>query len=251
MNIVVGGTGFVGSTLARGIEFGASFSSGNIGEFKHVPDGCDLYLCCPTAQKWLVDKNPVGDLLSAMSIVETLRSRRFRAVYLFSTIDVYCESPVGSDEDVVPTFRRIGYGHNRRAFEMACMGSLECQRFMSFRLPALFGAGLKKNVIYDIMNGHRLEHLNSNSSYQWYDMGDLLGDVRKCEQIHQGGVFNLFNEPVETSELCLKVFGKEFGASGGRIFYDHRTKFCRGGYMRSREEVLEKLRRFVSEHSSK
>ena len=44
------------------------------------------------------------------------------------------------------------------------------QNYLIIRLPGIFGTGLKKNVIYDLMNKNELQKIYSNDYFQWYDL---------------------------------------------------------------------------------
>jgi hypothetical protein len=47
-----------------------------------------------------------------------------------------------------------------------------------FRLPALFGHGLKKNALYDMMNKNQVEKLRSHWHFQWYSVNWLWKDIQ-------------------------------------------------------------------------
>ena len=249
MKILVGHTGFVGSTLKREFSYDLLFNSSNMDGLANLPDGCEIHLACLPAKKWVADANNSDDLSVVTSIFSKIIGRRYATVCLISTIDVYCHSPAGADEDHAPGFQFAGYGHNRRLFELLC-STLSCERLIVARLPALFGRGLRKNLLYDLMKGHRVEFVNRNSRYQWYDMEDLGADISEIlKSTQQSRTVNLFPEPIETREMMERVFGFVCGSEGARLDYDFRTKHSASGYIRGRDEMLEKLRRFVASNS--
>jgi len=111
MKILVGYSGLIGKTLSDGIDFDFKFNSSNIDEYdKITPDDCDLYLSCLPAAMWSVNSNLVGDLENLLNIAKKLGNKRYRNVFLFSTIAVYCDSPEDSDETFLPQFNKTIYG---------------------------------------------------------------------------------------------------------------------------------------------
>jgi hypothetical protein len=118
MKVIVGNTGLVGSTLSDSIKFDLSFNSKNINEFPSQEiDGCDLYLSCLPATKWLVNQDVVGDLENLIDLIKIFKSKSYRNVYVISTIDVYGDSPQNTDENYQPNFKNSNYGSNRLLFE--------------------------------------------------------------------------------------------------------------------------------------
>ena len=72
-NIIVGYTGFVGQTLCDDMTFHYKFNSKNLHEIENCPEGCNLYLSCLPATKWMVNKNVSGDIDNIISIINYLR----------------------------------------------------------------------------------------------------------------------------------------------------------------------------------
>ena len=95
------------------------------------------------------------------------------------------------------------YGSNRFRLEEAIRGRFPETRVV--RLPSLFGPGLKKNVIYDLLNGNQVEKINPTSSFQYYDLGSLWEHVSLV--IREGiPVIHLFPEPVTRAEIIDRFF---------------------------------------------
>ena len=82
-----------------------------------------------------------------MTRLSALRSRRF---VLISSIAVLSDFAAGFDEDNARFQTELAYGRHRRALEEFCEDHFEdC---LILRLPALFGTGLRKNFIFDLLN---------------------------------------------------------------------------------------------------
>lgn len=245
MNILVGDTGFVGSFLSKQIDFSFSFNSKNIHEFSCVSNGCNIYLACLSAKKWLVNQNTQDDLKNMFNIIDVLKNRIYENIYLISTIDVYCESPMGVNEDYIPKFSKISYGSNRYLFELMVKQYLVFKKIKIFRLPSLFGQGLKKNVLFDLLNKNELEKINFNSVFQWYDLSDLKYHLNKE---YNQEIVNLFTEPIETYFLCKHLFNIDVNLNQNKIEYNYKTKISEIGYIESKQSVLQKLRKFKNEY---
>ena len=166
---------------------------------------------------------------------------------LVSTVDVF-ETPVGVDESA-PADARHAYGRHRRMLEQLCEERFGAQ---VLRLPGLFGPGLKKNAVYDLLHENQVEKIHPDSTYQFYDVRHLWPDAQKA---HAAGIrlLHLATEPVAMSEVARRCFGRELRApTSAPARYDLRSRHAalwggRGGYLRSRDEVLRGLERFVAE----
>lgn len=245
MNILVGNTGFVGKNLKEKINFDYQFNSSNIEKLLECPSECDIYLSCLPATKWKVNQNLYQDIQTINQLINIIKGNKYNNVYLISTIDVYSDSPLEVDEDYKPNFSSLNYGSNRLFFEYYLKEVIDCKNFYVFRLPALFGKNLKKNIIFDLINNNQLEKINLNSYYQWYDLNDLADHIRQLSSF-DGGVFNLFTEPVYTQDLVKKFFSdKEIGYFGDVINYNYKTKYHNTGYFYNSQESLIKIKNFL------
>lgn len=246
MQIIIGDTGLIGKTLCDKIKFDFKFNSKNIKDINRVvSNGSDLYLSCLPAEKWKVNQNPTKDIQNILDILKNIRTKSFRNIYLFSTIDVYSDCPLMSDEDLEPAVTSFNYGNNRRMFEMLIKKELVYEDYKIIRLPALYGKYIKKNIIFDILNNNNINDININSIYQWYNLEDLHNDLKeiKCSKEK---IFNLFPEPVKTIDILNRIGINNIGMFGNLIEYNFCTNKKESRYWNDRDYVLSGIERFFN-----
>lgn len=247
-NALIGYTGFVGGELDRQIPFCARFNSRNIGAIRGMSFDT-LYCAGVSAVKWQANRDPEKDLGGMVSLIAALQSVRVKRFILISTVDVYA-NPCGVDENTFCTLAELHpYGVHRRMLENFIQ-----ERFVGahiVRLPGLFGRGLKKNVIYDLMHDNCLDQMDPEGLFQFYNLEYLAADIEVAVN-NRLSLVNFATEPVSVREIALQCFGKalpqSFSSSPPR--YDMRTRYAghyggRGGYLYSREQVLNDIERFV------
>lgn len=149
MDALVGYTGFVGSNLMARHAFDAAFNSSNISEaFGLGPDL--LVFAGLRAEKFIANKEPEKDLESIRTAMRNIEAIRPKRLALISTIDVYPDPSGKSEADAIDESLLEPYGKHRLMLERWAKGRFEhCH---VFRLPGLYGANLKKNFIFDMMN---------------------------------------------------------------------------------------------------
>lgn len=247
VKILVGNTGLVGKTLCESIEFTHTFNTKNIHEFSSiVKDGAEIYLSCLPATKWIVNKNLKRDIENINYIINMISQHEYKKVVLFSTIDVYNDSPLNVDEDYFPNLKGLSYGNNRYLFEMFVQQFVKTQSLKVFRLSALYNKHIKKNILFDLLNSNNVQSINKNSKYQWYNLDNLHLDIEKYQKKYPNEVvFNLFPEPIETQQI-LELFPKVETSFSNRIEYNYRTKYSNFGYSNSANDVICDIRKFVN-----
>ena len=145
---LIGYTGFVGSNILLQQPFGFTYNSKNIEEIKNKT--FDLIVCAGApGTKWIANKNPEADLASINKLIENLQTVTCKKLVLISTIDVY--SPVlGVNENTKIDLSTLQpYSKHRRMLEEFVENKFDS---LVIRLPGIFGTGLKKNVIFDLLN---------------------------------------------------------------------------------------------------
>lgn len=146
---VIGHTGFVGQTLLAQHGFAAGFNSATI---QQAEGQAFATLVCAAAPGSMFEANrfPDRDARAIDSLIESLSRIRASRFVLISTIAVLDRFDGGATETTA-TFREdLAYGRNRRRLEVFCEGHFD--RCLILRLPALFGPGLRKNFIFDLLN---------------------------------------------------------------------------------------------------
>ena len=257
MKYLIGYTGLVGSNLMSQTTFDEAFNSSNIKTFKSKDrSGSDLYLSCLPASKWIVNQNIQADLKNINNIIEELKNFNYNNIYLMSTIDTYCDSPMRSSESSRQIFRQDSYGSNRKLFEDLVSQKLNYNSLRIFRLAALFGKGLKKNIIYDLMNENQINKVNLYSYFQWYDLKDLYSDIKNLSKLFKNqNVFNLFPEPLSTYEIVKNLFPNHLSSvdvdPNNIKVYDFHSDLFDDRYIYGKNESLNKIKLFVDEFSNK
>ncbi len=245
---LIGHTGFVGSTLARTLSFGASFNSSTISQI--AGQTFDTVVCAGApAVKWAANKDPQGDLDNLNTLMEAVRQVRAKRFVLISTIDVYVK-PNGADESDDPGEHHEAYGRNRRALELFTQANFEQSTII--RLPGLFGDGFKKNIIFDLIHNNQTDKINPATRFQWYPMDRLHADTMTAIE-SEVDVLNLAPEPIATSELLSAFFpdAEVAPASLPAADYDMHTRYAgllggAGRYHISAPSVMDSLGAFIA-----
>jgi len=249
---LIGHTGFIGGNLARQTTFTDCFNSKNIAEIqgRHF----DLMVCSGvTATKWWANQNAVEDRERIDSLLDHLRDVKARRVFVISTVDVYPVTRAVDESFDCHSVPNHAYGENRLYFEeqMSTLfpGAKIC------RIGGVFGPGLKKNLIYDLLHDNGVEKINLDSSFQFYNVEHLWADLTSMDQ--RGlKLVNFLTEPVTMREVVVCAFpDKSVGSEPAPVAaYDVHTRYASemggtGHYLESRGAVLRGLQQFVAQQT--
>lgn len=244
-----GHTGFVGSNLARQASFDHCFNRANIAA--SAGSRFELVVCCAApAAKWLANREPEADAANLRDLMTSLAAIEADRFVLVSTVDVY---PVPACVDETTDIEAGGhpYGRNR----------LQLERFIGdrfsdatvVRLPALFGPGLKKNLLYDLLAERPLSFTHPSSTFQFWNV-ERLWDVVGTALGLGVRLLNVTAEPVRAARVAGEVFGRDLGqppAGTEKQEYDVRSIHAHhwgsdDGYLYHADQVLDELRAFVA-----
>ncbi len=249
---LLGYTGYVGSTLLAQTQFDGLYNSKNIESIKGKE--YDLAICAAApAVKWKANQFPVEDLENINKLMNALKDVKTNKFVLISTVDVY-QKPVDVDEF---TFIDPGliepYGKHRFYLEQYIRENFADT--LIIRLPGLFGKGLKKNFIYDIIHNNALHLTHYRSEFQFYNMNRIWIDIQVALK-HKLSLVNFATEPVSAEEIAHQSVGLAFEnvTEKSPVRYNMKSKFAHAfnpnaseGYMSSKEEVLSEIRSFIAE----
>ena len=244
---LIGHTGFVGGNLLRQRPFDALFNSTNIEAI--AGRSFDLVVCSGArAEKWRANADPERDQDDIERLTRALARVEARKLVLISTVDVFLD-PVGVDEDSpAPTTGLQAYGRNRRRLEQIVAGRFDA---LVVRLPALYGPGLKKNALYDLLHNNAVDKIDARGSFQFYDVNRLWRDIRLALD-NELSLVHLPTEPATVGEIARASFGVEFAneLDTPPARYDIRTRFASlfGGqdtYVERKAEVLSGIAAWV------
>ena len=200
---LIGHTGFVGGTLARAAPFDACFNSTTVGALRGQHFG--LLVCAGvSAVKWRANKEPDADRAGIARLTDALAETTADELILISTIDVYPDPASGGDESTeIDPSANHAYGRHRLQLERWCLARFPKVRIL--RLPALFGTGLRKNAIFDLLNDNMVGAINPAGVFQWYPTERLWADIA-IARAHNLNLVNLFPEPLAMSAIIDAAF---------------------------------------------
>jgi len=223
-NALIGHTGFVGGNILDQHPFEFLYNSKNIEEIRGK--NFDTVACAGVpAVKWLANKEPGNDLAGITRLMNSLKKISARKFILISTVDVY-PATTDTDEDFIINKDELQpYGKNRRILEEFVEDNFNS---LIVRLPALFGQGLKKNPLYDLMHGD-FKYINPNSILQFYCLDYLWMDIKRSLE-NNLKIVNFVTEPLFLKEVAKEILNLNLTneTAGRPQHYDIHTKY---GYL--------------------
>jgi hypothetical protein len=246
---LIGHNGFVGSTLKARRSFDHLYNSSNIEEI--AGQSYDRVVCAGvSAVKWLANKDPAADRAAIARLAGPLEKAKIGELILISTIDVHPDPTSGDDEGaIIDPAGNHAYGAHRFELEEWARKTFPICRIV--RLPALFGAGLRKNALFDLLHDNGSEKINPLARFQWYPLGRLADDIDIARQ-QDLKLVNLFGENLAMGDLRDSFF--QDATLGEPVepapVYDLRTRHAhrfggQGGYIMDASAILEEMALFI------
>ncbi len=249
---LVGSTGFVGGYIKRIFPTAICFHSKNIQDIENQT--FDIVFCCGvSAVKYLANQNPEKDAADIQNLVSHLKTihctQKFVLISTIDVYDIYFKQSI-QNEKAIQSQQFEPYGKHRYELELQ-LKSIFNSKLLIVRLGALFGFGLKKNLLFDIIARKKIT-VNRKSCFQWYNMEwfeqDLNYLMNKCENINE---VNLFVEPLSNEELLTELnLGNDdliVYTDANEMKYDIHTLYSQNNthYWRSKSASLHAIKRFM------
>ena len=238
MKALIGHTGFVGSNIKDQTKFDDLYNSKTI-ENIHNKE-YDLIVCAGVKSvKWIANKNPRQDFQDIQNLINSINKVKFKKFVLISTIAVY-DNPADNP-----------YGQNRLYLETYLKNNYD--NIFIVRLPALFGKGLKKNAIYDLLHEQSDYLPNSNSEFQYYCLDNIWKDINTALS-NDIKTLNISTEPVKFYDI-IKLFKGNIKQNNEKpitienMISSHSNLWNKTGrYLYSSKEVLTELKEFIKKY---
>lgn len=248
---LIGYTGFVGGNIAEQYNFDDVYNSKNIAEIEGKE--YDLVVSAANrAEMWRINQEPEVDRAEIEEYIGHIKNVKIGKLVLISTVGVY-KNPNGATEDtLIETDGLTPYGVNRYYLEQFCQDNFDTT---IIRLPGLFGKGLKKNVIFDLLNNNNVDRIHKDGVYQYYNLANIWKDIQVALD-NKLSVVNLATPPVSSEEVAREAFGIEFTNSPEDItpaYWDMHSKYAseyggNGDYLYTKEQELADIKSFVESY---
>ncbi|MCL2253307.1 MAG: sugar nucleotide-binding protein [Lachnospiraceae bacterium] len=184
MEILVGSTGFVGQNISASHEFDMLCNSKNITDAFGTNPELLVYSGVP-AEMFLANKDPFADKTVIETAINNIQKINPKCLVLISTIAVL-DNPVNAFEDTaIKPELLTAYGRNRLDLEISVREFIPQSHVI--RLPALFGDGIKKNFIYDIINN--FPAMLNQAKYD--ELSSREEVIKECYALQDNGFFKL------------------------------------------------------------
>jgi hypothetical protein len=252
---LIGFSGFVGSNLAAAHGFTDLYNSRNIADIQGR--SYDLVVSAfGRADSHRINSDGAKDLAEIDDVLALLASVETAKLVVISTVCVY---PGDTSPDETTPLQAQGltpYGANRLHMEQALSERFDT---LVLRLPQLYGIGLKKGIIYDLLNRYRVEYIRPDSLFQYYDLRRLWADTQVALEAGLNAL-NVATPALTSAEVAADCFGVDISGqvvTGESPFAGMYTRDMRTihadlfggppGYLMDRAAELAALRAFVQE----
>ena len=200
-NALIGYSGFVGGNLLNQNNFDYLFNSKNIEKIQNK-EFSNVVCAGAPGLKWFANKYPEKDLKSINRLMNNLKKIKTEQFVLISTINVY-PKPIDVNEDTPIILEDLQpYGRNRRNLELFLENIFHTT---IIRLPGLFGKGLKKNILFDLLNNKHQYLIHQNSFCQFYDLENVWIDIIRALE-NEISILNCATEPIKVKDIGRKCF---------------------------------------------
>lgn len=223
---LIGSRGLFGNEICKFYTPTLVYNSDNIDDL--AQEQFETVICAaPSANRRTAQADPEADSASVNQIISALSSQRIQRVVLIGTID----SVVNPDTP---------YGQNRLRLENFV--KQEFEHHYVLRFGNIVGAGIKKNVLFDLKHDQFLDSINLDSVTQWYPLNRLQADIEHALLQHSYE-HTLISEPIQIREIVQRFFPKKLSQVGTapgpranynlppsfskQLVFDQMSEYCR------------------------
>lgn len=250
---LIGHTGFVGSNIAAAHPFDDLYNTTNIADLRGR--SYDLVVSAAArADSHRINAQAAQDRAEIDAFIELLSTVETKQLVLVSTVCIY-PGGVAADETWPLTAEGLTpYGVNRLHMEQVLSDRFAT---LSLRLPHLYGLGIRKGIVYDLLNDYRVEFIRPESRFQYYDLRRLWADTQVALDAGLSRL-NVATPPLRSDRVAAEVFGRDI--SGQVIEGEYVEAYTRdlrtvhndlfggpAGFLMDEEAALAALAAYVAE----
>jgi hypothetical protein len=248
---LIGYTGFVGGNIVAQHDFDDLYNSKNIAEIEGKE--YDLVVSAANrAEMWRINQEPEKDLAEINEFIDHIKKVKIKKLVLISTVGVYKTAVDVNEDTVIDTDNLTAYGKNRYYLEEFCRNTFDTT---VVRLPGLFGEGLKKNVIFDLLNDNNIDRIHKDGVYQYYNLARIWNDIQIALD-NNLSLVNFATPPLSTEEVARECFKVEFTRMPTDVtpaVWDMHSKYAdvyggEGNYICTKQQELEDISAFVRQY---
>jgi len=255
MIYILGGRGFVGSAFARACEAAG-------GEYRIIDrenysrlagSSCDLFInAAGNSKKFLSGRAPLRDFdASVRSVRSSLTDFGFKRFVLISSADVYPDSsaPETTSEDrELDVARMSAYGFHKYLAELCVRHA--ARDWLIVRCGGFVGPGLRKNAVFDILNGGPL-WLDPKSELQYIHTDQAAAAVLRLADLGVAReIVNLCARGVVSLSQVMGWAGREVAVEAGSPLIRCELDLSRALSFVELPETAHAVRQFVASHAS-
>lgn len=222
---LIGSHGLFGKEISKFYQPAFTYNSDNIKELAGQKFHT-VFCAAPSANRRAAQANPRADLAGVEQIISVLQPDCIKRVVLIGTIDslVYADTAYGRH-------RLLLENHIKQHF----------QNYYVLRFGNIVGAGIRKNVLYDLKHDQFLDCINLNSITQWYHLDRLQSDIEHA-LTHDRYEHTLVSEPIQVREIVQRFFPKkltQIGHNPGALT-NYNLPWCL-----SKQVIFEKIAQYL------
>jgi sugar phosphate isomerase/epimerase len=238
---IVGWTGLLGQTLVSKLPSADRYNSSNIQDA--TGKSYDIvYFCGMPAEKWRINQNSEQDYANTQELIRVLKTVHANRFVLVSTVDVL-DCTVSQDETGA-TYATHPYGQHRHLMERFVSEQFPVHTIV--RLPGLFGKGLKKNILYDLIYDNQISNICLDSEFQWYNIDNILQDINACIAEERSCV-QLVSPPISVRTIIESFFPEKLTYALGKpcATYNLITNSRLSGYWTDIGSILHDMGNYI------
>lgn len=196
MIFILGGNGFVGSGFVRHLNAinipVTVIDRTNYDEL--IGAECDVFINANgNSKKFLAKDDPKAEFqASVASVRNSLVDFKFKKYVFLSTSDVYPDcsnSDITCEDMLLNVSQQSTYGFHKYIAELCVQHT--AKDWLIFRQGGFVGPGLKKNAVFDVINGGKL-WVNVESQFQFINTDDSARIIMELVFSHvTNQIFNL------------------------------------------------------------